>query len=138
MKALTQAIYAKCGSGTSLYSAIGGRLYDTRAPDSPTYPYVVYLVVSDLSDPTFTEQLEDLLIQFSIFSADTSSGQVKDIFTALKALYDDCDLSVTGETFLYMRRQGANLTIEDHTTPSGTMRVWHLPVDYAVMTKVAA
>lgn len=136
MKALSTAIFGKCAVGTTLHTAIGGRLYKGRAPEGAAYPYAVFLLVSDVSDPTFTEQLEDVVIQFSLFSSASSSGQIEDIFAALKVLYDDCELTITGETLLYMRRQNATLFAEEHTTPDGTVEVWHYAVDYALMTKV--
>ena len=135
MKALTTAIYAKA-AGSAFETAIGGRLYKGRAPEGATYPYAVYLLVSDVPDPTFTEQLEDVVIQFSLFSNASSSSEVEDIYTALKALYDDCTLTITGETLLYMTRQNATLTPEEHTTQAGTVEVWHYAVDYSLKTKV--
>lgn len=133
MKYLSTAIYARCAVGTPLHTAIGGRIYKHRAPDAPTYPYVVYGLVSDVADPTFTEGLEDVLIQFSLFSSDSSSGEIEDMFTYLRTLYDDCIMPMTGAVHLSMRRQDTTLVMEDHPTPTGTMQIWHYAVDYAIM-----
>lgn len=136
MKAISTALFGKCAVGTALHTALGGRLYKGMAPDGVAYPYAVYLLVSDVSNPTFTEQLEDMTIQFSLFSSASSSGEVEDLFTALKALYDDCSLTVTGETLLWCQRENATLMVEDHTTPDGTVAVWHYAVDYNIKTQV--
>ena len=87
MKALTTAIFAKCAVGTSLDTALGGRIYKHRAPDRTAYPYAVFLLVSDVPEMTYTEAFENVLIQFSLFSDASSSGEVEDLYTALKALY---------------------------------------------------
>lgn len=135
MKALMTAIYGKT-AGSTLSTAVGGRIYKGRAPDGTEYPYVVYLLVSDVPDNTFAENLEDVLLQFSLFSSASSSGEVEDLFTNLKTVYDECTMTVTGETLLYMNRSNATLMVEDHTTSSGTVEVWHYAVDYNIKTKV--
>lgn len=135
MKALTTAIYAKA-SGSAFSTAIGGRLYKGRAPDGAVYPYVVYMVISETPDPTFSDDLENVLVQFSIFSSASSSGEAEDIYALLCALYDNCALTITGETMIYMQRQVATPMVEDHVTVSGTLEVWHYAVDYAVLTRV--
>jgi len=136
LKALSTAIFAKCAVGTDFYTDISGRLYKGRAPANATYPYAVYMLVSDVPDFTFTEDFERVLIQFSLFSLTSGTTQVEDMFTHLKALYDDCALTITGETLLWMRRENAILMPEDHTTTAGTAQVWHYSVDYSVFTKV--
>lgn len=135
MRNLTTAIMTKL-SGSALDTAIGGRLYDTEAPQGAEYPYVVYLIVSDVADPVFAQGGEDVLLQFSIFSSASSSGEVKDLYANLKTLYDDCALTITGNTLIWFKRESAGpVIVEDHTTPAGTQRVWHLPVEYRIMTQ---
>ena len=135
MKALTTAIYGKI-SGSALATDIGGRLYKGRAPEGAEYPYVVYMVVADVPDKTFTEDFEDVLIQFSLFSSASGSTEVEKMFTDLKALYDECSLTITGSRLIWMKRVNATLMIEDHTTPSGTIEVWHYAVDYDIKTSL--
>jgi len=132
VKNLTTAIYGKCAVGTDLYADISGRFYKGRAPDSAVYPYVVYTLVSDVPDNTFTEDLENVIIQFSLFSSASGSTEVENMFTHLKALYDECSLTITGSTLLWMKRENAILMIEDHTTVSGTIQVWHYAIDYGL------
>jgi len=135
MKNLTTAIYGKL-SGSALAAHIGTRLYKGRAPEGASYPYIVFMVVSDAPDNTFTEYLEDVLIQFSCFSSTSGSTEAENIYTDLKTLYDDCAMTITGSTLLYMQRTNATLMVEDHTTPGGMIQVWHYAVDYSIKTKV--
>jgi hypothetical protein len=135
MKALSQAIFTKT-TGSALDTALGGRIYKGMAPDGTVYPYAVYMLVSDVPDPTFTENLENVLIQWSLFSSASSSGEIEDLFANLKTLYDDCSMSITGETLLWCQRANSTLMIEEHTTPDGTVNVWHYAVDYDIKTQV--
>ena len=115
---------------------IGGRLFKGKAPEGTIYPYVVFFLVSDIPANTFTESLEDIMIQFSLFSSLPSSGEIEDMFTHLKTLYDNCSLNITGSALLYMVRQNAMLMTEEHITLSGTMDVLHYAVDFSLMTTV--
>lgn len=133
MKNLTTAIFSKCSAGTSFYTDIGGRLYKGRAPEGAAFPYAVFFVVSDVPDDTFKDNIEDVLIQFSLFSSTPSSGEIEDMFAHLKALYDDCVLTITGNTLIWMIRGVAQLLSEEETTPSGTQNVWHYTVDYSIV-----
>jgi len=72
------------------------------------------------------------LIQFSLFSKASGSTEIEDMYTHLKALYDDCAMTITGYALEWMKRENATLIPEDITTPDGTQRVWHYAVDYSV------
>lgn len=134
MKALTQAIFAKCAVGTSLHTAIGGRLFKGRAPSSAAYPFIVYEVISDVPTDTFTEHIEEVMIQFSIFSSNRQSAdEVEDLFGYLKTLYDNCELTISGYTHILMTRGNASLMSEEVTTKSGTEEIWHYAVEYTVV-----
>ena len=136
MKQLTTAIYGKI-SGSNFSTAIGGRLYKGRAPQPATYPYAVYFVVSDAPDKTYTESFENVVVQFSLFSTASGTTEIEDIYTYLKALYDECALSITGSTLIWMRRANAVFQTEDHTTLAGTAQVWAYHVDYDIMTQAS-
>jgi len=131
MKSLSTAIYTKF-SGSSLSTDVSGRLYKGRAPENTEYPYAVYLIVSDVPEKTFTEDYERVRVQFSLFSDSSSSSGIEDMFAHLKALYDECSLSITGAKLVWMRRENATLMAEDHVTPDGTQQVWHYAVDYFI------
>jgi hypothetical protein len=132
MKNLKDAIYAKFiqdnGGHNSFYTAIGGRLYYERAKQKATLPYAVYNLISDVPDWTFTTFFERARIQFNLYSSDNSDGEVEDMYTALKDLFDWCDLTtITGNVHLYMRRELARLSRDSEDD------VWDYQVDYEIM-----
>lgn len=132
---LSKAIYGKLAS-SALASHIGNRLYPGRAPEDAVYPYAVFLIVSNRPDKTFAEDYEETLIQFSLFSATSDDAESHGMYADLITLYDECAMTITGETMIWMRRENAQLWIEDHTTTAGTIQVWHYAVDYRITTKV--
>ena len=138
MKELTKAIFSKL-SGSSLETAISGRLFKGRAPQGTDYPYIVFFVVSDIPQSTYTENFEDVIIQFSLFSSASSSSEIEDLFIYLKALYDECAMTIASSTLIWMKRENATLMVEDHTVPPpGSMiQVWHYAVDYMVKTQLS-
>ena len=136
MKALTTAIYSRfTESQNDFYDLIGGRLFEHEAPEGSDFPYAVYTIVSSASERTFSERLTETLIQFSLFSSSSSSGEVKDIYDSLKKLYDECALTITdpASTLLWMRESNLAPMIDDVITPSGTVGVKHWAVDYEVL-----
>jgi hypothetical protein len=135
MKNLTTALYTHftrtTGSPTpvhnAFYNQISGRLYKEVAPQNSLLPYAVYHLISNVPDWNFTNYFENARIQFDLVSKNTSSVEVEDMFTNLKSLYDWCALTVTGNTFLYMRRDLARLTFDiDFST-------WVYNVDYLIL-----
>ncbi len=134
MKELSKAIFAKL-AGSALDTAIGGRFYKARAPEGTAYPYVIFMLVSDVPADTFKDKLDDVLIQFSLFSSASSSTEIEDIYANLETLYDDCSLTITGSTAIWMKRQNATLMMEDHITSNGTVEVWHYAVDYSIIAQ---
>jgi len=137
VKNLTTAIFAKCAVGSDLYNDVAGRLFNGRAPEGAEYPYVVFLLVSDMPEKTYTEDFENVIIQFSLFSSTIyDTTEIEDMFTHLKALYDECSFEITDSTLIWMKRENATLMVEDHTTPAGTVQVWHYAVDYSIMTSL--
>lgn len=133
MKNLMTAIYNKFNATNDLNTAINGRMYYKRAPDKKEFPYIVFDIISDVPEWTFTDNYENAMIQFDIFViAGVVSGQIEDIYANLKSLYDDCSLSITGNTFLYMWRQNLVTTIEEYTTNIGTSIIEHWSIDYEI------
>ena len=134
MKNLTKAIYAKA-AGSSFLSSIGGRFYEHEAPEGAEFPYCVYMVVSDVKEWEFTERFRDVLAQFSIFSTASGSTEIKDIYTYLNSLYDECTFSITGNTLLWMWRNNLTTMRDEITTPTGTIGVWHYAIDYDLLVQ---
>jgi hypothetical protein len=135
MKELVKSIYAK-NTGSALDTLIGGRIFYGHAPVNTPYPYVVFFRVAGRQDWTFVDKLDNPLIQFSVFSADAeSSMECLGIADAIKALYDKCNLSVTGETFLYMWLMNVVGPMEDDSiTQAGSDSGWACHLDFDVST----
>lgn len=135
MKNLKDAVYAKFvavdggGLHNSFYITIGGKLYYERAKQKATLPYAVYHIISDVPEWTFTTYFEKVRIQINLFSSSNSDGEVEDMYTALKALFDWCDLAIVGNVHLYMRRELARLSRDPEDD------VWCYNVDYEIMTE---
>ena len=140
MRNLTTALYTYTVAdavGSGFMTSIGSRFYDTEAPEGAAYPYCVYLIITDIKDWQFVERFEDVSIQFSIFSTASSSGEAKDIYTKLVALYDEQYLNIGAMVqFLWMWRNNTTIMKEEHTTRSGTVGVWHIAVDFDIYYEV--
>jgi len=132
MKALTTAIYGKM-AGTTLETAIGGRMFKNRAPQGVTAPYIVFFVVSDVYTPTFTEDIEQVIIQFSIFSEASGTTEIEDIFDKLKLVYDNKDFQPSGNHVWIMTRQNATLTSGEADVATGTGEYFQYDIDYEVI-----
>lgn len=92
-------------SGSAFSTAIGARLYSRFVPDKPTFPYGVVNVQGAEHDWNFSDDFEEVDVQFSIFSNSTSEVEITAILTNLITLYDDCTLTVSGYTSVYMQRE---------------------------------
>ena len=134
MNNLFTAIMTKTVS-SNLSSDVGGRIYLDEAPQEAEYPYIIFFVVSDVPNDTFTESLDDIAIQFSLFSESQGAGEITGIYNDLIALFDNCDLSITGYSHIWMVRQNLTTMVEDITTASGLSRVKHWAVDYSIMVE---
>jgi len=132
---LLTAIYGKL-AGSALSTAIGGRMYLDQAPGKPTFPYVVFFIVSSVPEKTFTEDMSETLIQFSIYSASSSATEISAIYAALKTLYDECSLTITGSSLVWMKETNLVTMTEDMTTATGTTTLKHWAVDFEVKTSL--
>lgn len=132
---LTTAIYGRL-SGSALAAHIQNRMFKGQAPEGTDYPYVVFFVITDTPDRTFSEDFQDVVVQFSLFSTTSGTTEIENLYTDLNTLYDEKPFAITGATLVWMRRSQANFIVEDHTTPDGTQRVWAYHVDYDILTSL--
>jgi len=97
MNALFAAIYNQFAAttGSGFYNEVSGRMYHNVAPQGATFPYAVYFSVSDVDDLDFTDEREDFLIQFNIFSQNNSAIEAGTLLESLKTMFDNCNLNVT-------------------------------------------
>lgn len=130
MKPLFDAIYAQftgsTGAGTP-YVLMEGRLYPVEVPQSSPYPYGVYEMISDVPEYLFnqTGAIEDALIQIDLYDDDNSAVDICNLYSALIDLYDYCDLSITGYTNVFMKREYSYLSKGE--------RLWDYMIQYRVM-----
>lgn len=115
-------------TASSFYAAIGGRLSNTMAPQSTTYPYAVFFLVVDVAEWRFGgEMQEDISYQFNLFSDKNSPIEVNSLFTKLKARFDNCALTVSPYRHIYfMRTMARRLRDEER-------KVWQYAVEYDIM-----
>ena len=106
-KAIYAAFTAGDGDATSFYTAVGGRLYNGRAPQNTAWPYAVYHLVSEVPDWVFSnnKDFRDCLIQFNLFSRTNGAAEIEGMYTKLNTLYHKATLSIIGYRHLDIVRQ---------------------------------
>jgi hypothetical protein len=136
MKNLTTAIFSKA-TGSDFLSSVNGRLYKARGPVGAPYPYAVYRVITDVPERTFTERYENYELQFSLFSTASGSTEIETMYNYLKALYDECSLTIAGSTLVWMRLfNTTGAQVEDWVTPDGTEEVWAIHASFEIYTSL--
>ena len=133
MQVLFESIYSKftgsTGAGT-LFEDLEGRMHFAEAPQGQTYPYGVFHEISNVPSWTFDADMENYLIQFNLFDdASSGSARINTAFTSLTDLYDWCDLSVSGYSHIYMKREFSNLTRESED------KIWNYVIQYRIETE---
>jgi hypothetical protein len=132
---LLTAIYGKF-TGSAFSSDVGGRIYLDQAPDGCEFPYCVFFIVSGTPEKTFTEHYTNTLIQFSLFSASSSAAEITTMYADLKALLDECALTITGSTLVWMREANLTTMMDEITVGDATNQVRHWAVDFEVRTSL--
>lgn len=131
MNNLLTALMTKT-AGSALFSDVGGRIYLDQAPDGCEFPYVVFFIVVGTQEKTFTEHYTNTLIQFSLFSASSSAAEITDMYADLKALFDECLMTITSSTLVWMKEVNLMTMVEDITVADATQTVKHWSVDFEV------
>lgn len=130
---LISAIKTKL-TGSALAADVGDRVYLDQAPEGVEFPYCIYFIVSGIPDNAFKKLGESVLIQFSLFSALSAGDAIMTtMYASLKALFDDCSMTITSNTLVWCRRQNLVTMVEaDITLPDGSNGVRHWAVDYEI------
>jgi len=127
------------GSPTPVHNSLYLALYDTSISSLPRFfneeaqqttgmandgmPFVVFHNLSDVYEFQFREDFENILIQFTIRAK--TIGEINSIYTKLDSLFNWCDLSVSGYTHVYMRREQTH-------AKGKTDLFWSMPIDYRI------
>lgn len=127
MNALFGAIYTKFAADAALVAAVTD-LYNTAAPQNTDMAYLVMLLVTNTHEWTFNTDMEDTMIQFSIFDDSSSPEPIGDIFELLKTCFDDAVLVVGGYDSVCMVRESSNLLRDPEDA-------WHYVIDYRLMVQ---
>ena len=120
---------------SALSSDVGGRIYLDQAPDGAEFPYIIYFIVTNVPEKTFSEDYENILIQFSLFSSSSSATEITTMYTDLKALFDECSMTITDNTLIWFRRENLTTMIDDITVADATVSVKHYAVDYSLIVQ---
>ena len=131
MKNLLAALMTKT-AGSALSTYVGGRIYLDYAPEGVVFPYIIFFIVSDVPDNLFIESIEDVMIQFSLFSTSQGATEITTMYANLNSLFDNCTMPITDNTLMWMKRQNLTTIIDEVTTPIGTLGVRHWAVDFSV------
>jgi len=100
--ALATGIYNYSQVASAFKTAISGRVYQVRAPQTPTYPFVIFFFVSDVPDYYFTapsdsqQAIFNVQFQFNVYSKSTSMTEINSISDALVDRFDFASLTVSG------------------------------------------
>jgi len=90
--------------------------YHTEAPQEAEFPYGVFSLVSNVQDFTYTEDFENCLVQFNLYSDDSSPRQACELYELLKGDpvegtgFDFLELSIEEYRTVSLMRENAILT----------------------------
>jgi hypothetical protein len=128
------AIMTKC-AGSALSTAVGGRIFCDNAPEGSDFPYVVFSIIAGYQQDTFKNKLDDMLIQFSMYSISEGLAEISAMYTHLQDLFDGQLLDLGGDTCIWVAWQNLVTMLDDITTPTGTVGLRHWSADYSVMVQ---
>lgn len=87
----------------SFYTAISGRQYFGEAPQGATFPYCAWGFVDKTDLINFTSDKNKVILQFDIVSNSSTSEEIGNLETYLKALYHRSSPTITGYRVVHMR-----------------------------------
>ncbi len=136
MKDLFQSLYGQFAAtsgtppvNTAIYNDLGGQLFNTFAPQGTNYPFAVFQLVSDVPDWTFSDDEENIIVQFNIFDNSESSLNICNYFSDLDAIYHQAILTLTDYECIYCFRELSHL-LRDNETEGG---IWQYMVQYRIL-----
>ena len=125
-KYIFKAIIDKFNTSAELMAALDGGMFLLEYPqqynDKDIYPYCIFFPVSDVTEYTFTEVADNVVIQFSIYDNSDGAASIMDAGDILKSVYDFASLTVTGYNHICMMQEFSDLYKEDG--------FWHYVITY--------
>jgi hypothetical protein len=112
---------------------VNGRLFWKKAPAGTSLadgPYAIFFSASDVNEDTFTEEIRDDFIQFSLFSGESSDDKILDMDEHLTALLNGKTYAITGARVTMLRQQGNGPVAVSEATEMGTEEYSQTDVDY--------
>jgi len=106
-----------------LASSLTGGLFNTEAPQDAVFPYGVFQLISDVPDWTYGENLENILLQFNIFSSTDTPVEICALYGLLKTAFDFLDLTIANYETVSMIRANAILIRDGYWQYNVTYRV---------------
>jgi hypothetical protein len=125
--------------GSAIESDVGGRFY-YRDADNGGYPRVVFSRVSGVPDNAFAKTGESVIVQFDLFSMKSAGGaEIEKMETDLKALFDDCTLTLTGKALAAFQRTNVIGPMDEEmdALSDGTTTILHTAIDYEATYQTA-
>ena len=121
----------------SFWLDINGRLYFNKAPQGTLLsngPYATFFVVVDSNDDTFTEEIRDIQVQFSLFSGNSSADQILDMDEHLTSLLNRKSYTISGARVTMLRQQGEGPILSKDSDGSDIAdEYWQTDIDYLFM-----
>ena len=87
------------------YLAVNGKMYNEAAPLGTELPFAMFHELSGIYEYNYTSNFENILMQFNIYAKRPTDSN--SLYGKLKALFDNCILSVSGYEHIYMIREQA-------------------------------
>ena len=124
---LEQAIYTAFATNVALHNAATGGLHNVEAPSATVYPYIVFDLPGELKSNSFSNEKESVLVQFKIYSKNSSSVSLNALRQKLIVVFDDNLLTLASYDTISMRR-----TISRKTKDEVDEKVWIYLIQYEV------
>jgi len=141
---LCTSIYSKFADKTTaleafhndFYTSVNGQLFEDDAPLFAQYPYAVYSLPSVRKRYTFSEEETNTYLQLFLYSDNMDTSEIKLIYRYAMDLFDECSLSITGSSLVWMKEDNVMFGIDHQITQEGTKRVLTYTVNIEVLTSL--